>query len=476
MSRAARKGLFDPSTPVRGPGVWRTAKNDLVVHAGDALAVLAPEDCLKIADSKAALDWQSAGQVIDNGLYAAAPRCLRPALKPASRAAGNRLLAGLRLWTYDDKRAADMVLGFIGASYLGGAPAWRVHLLISAQGGSGKTWLMNFIEAALGGMGAYANDFTEAGIRQSLTGESRVLLLDEAEGEDGTISKVQSVIQLLRRMSSGGGANVMRGSSSGRAQNFQLTGCAAMAAILPPPLKPQDRSRICQINVVRPASGDHAAAAAERATAAIAEMRDLAPGFRMRALAGWPRFLDTFAAYRATLVGSGLSGRNADTLATLLAGRDLLLNDEMPDADSIAQDVEHFAPFMAAAEEAEDEGEGQQCLTHLLSSPFDRWRDGERATIAEMMIDRRADLLGRIGIKLVKLDEGGGLLIANRHVGLNRIFEGSNWSDGRWVTALRYLEGAKPLTDPTRFAGVLARATFLPQLYMPRNEIVKEAA
>ena len=467
---AARRGLFDPNTPVRGPGVWRTDKDQLVVHVGDAIATLSRDACVALERGAGGLAWDQAGQVIDGGLYAATSRCARPAKLPAKRAAGRKILDGLRLWHYDNALSADIILGYLGAALLGGAPAWRVHLLLSAQGGSGKTWLMNFLDAALGGMGAYANDTTEAGLRQALTGETRVLLIDEAEGDEGAQGKVEGVIRLLRLMSSGAGANVMRGSAGGKGQSFQVTGCAVMAAILPPPLKPQDRSRICVINVLRPPSGKSTARAAERAAAAIKYARELAPGLRTRVIAGWPRFLDTFSLYRAGLIERGLSGRNADTLATILAGRDLLLQDAVPDSDSIEADLELFAPFMTSADEGEDEGEGQQCLTHLYSSSFDRWHQGERSSVGELIMDKRNDLLARVGLKILPVDEGGGLLVANQHVGLARIFEGSKWSDGRWVTALRYLDGAVPHSKAVRMAGALTRATRLPLELMPRDD------
>jgi hypothetical protein len=466
---AARQGLFDPNTPVRGPGVWRTEQGRLVVHVGNALATLTTDSCHRLARNGGGIEWGHAGQVIDGGLYAATARCKRPAEKAASKAVGAKILEGFRLWHYDNPLSADIMLGQLGAAYLGGAISWRVHLLLSAQGGSGKTWLMNFLDAALGGMGAYSNDASEAGLRQALTGETRVLLVDEAEGDEGSVGKVEGVIRLLRLMSSGAGANVMRGSAGGKGQSFQVTGCAIMAAILPPPLKPQDRSRICVINVQRPPSSKDTARAVETATAAIEEARRLAPGLRTRAIAGWPRFIETFDLYRAGLVGGGLSGRNADTLATILAGRDLLLQDHVPDADSIEADLALFAPFMANADEAEEEGEGQQCLTHLLTSPLDRWHQGERSTIGELVMDRQNSTLARAGMKLLPIDQGGGLLIANQHVGLSRIFEGSKWSEGRWVTALRYLDGSAPYAKTVKFCGAACRATLIDEKHVPRQ-------
>ena len=112
----------------------------------------------------------------------------------------------------------------------------------------------------------------------------------------------------------------------------------------------------------------------------------------------------------------------------------------------------------------------RQCLTHLYSSSFDRWHQGERSSVGELIMDKRNDLLARVGLKILPVDEGGGLLVANQHVGLSRIFEGSKWSDGRWVTALRYLDGAAPHSKAVRMAGALTRATRLPLELMPRAD------
>jgi hypothetical protein len=478
---AAWRGIFDPNTPMRGPGVWRTTDDNLVAHVGDAIATLSPDDCKRLAKGQGKFEWQHAGQIIDGGLYTATARCQRPASAPAPWLAGHDLLEGLQLWRYDNPLSADMILGFLGAAMLGGAPSWRVHLLLIAQGGSGKTRLMNYLDAALGGMGAYTNDTTEAGLRQALTGETRALLIDEAEGDEGSQGKVEAVIRLIRLMSSGAGANVMRGSAGGKSQNFQITGCAAMAAVLPPQLKPTDRSRMCIVNVLRPLSGEKNVLADEKTIAAIKSAREFAPALRTRAIAGWPRFLEAFSLYRAGLIKREVSARNADTLATILAGRNLLLHDGLPDGDAIEDDLGRFTLFMDSAKEAEDEGEGQQCLIHLYSSIFDRWREGERLTVAELLMDGWAELklgsdnglaavqrrLARTGLKLVKLDGDDGIVVARQHEGLKGIFKDSKWSNGRWVTALGYLDGARMPDKKWRFGGVPVRAVFLPQTHLP---------
>jgi hypothetical protein len=61
------------------------------------------------------------------------------------------------------------------------------------------------------------------------------------------------------------------------------------------------------------------------------------------------------------------------------------------------------------------------------------------------------------------------MLIANQNVGLSRVFEGSKWSDGRWVTALRYLDGSKAHPLPVKFCGAQSRATLIDDKYVPRR-------
>jgi hypothetical protein len=362
---------------------------------------------------------------------------------------------------------------------LGGAPAWRVHLLTIGARGTGKSWLSDLVTAVLGGGATSANNVTEAGLRQALTGEARAMVLDESEAEEHMAQRIHQVIHLLRLMASGAGAQVRRGSASGRPQAFSVTGCAYLSAILPPVLKPQDRSRITVVELAPLAMGADGGAARQAALDALRWAGEASAGLRARAIHGWGRFQDTFEAYRGAFMGVGCDGRDADRIATLLAGRDLLTCDDVPEPENLSVEVERFQGLIAEAAEQDEEGEGQLCLTQLYTSQVDLWRSGERETVAEVLMlamnlneghSRKA--IQKIGLRLENWEDPDRrcLLVANQHVGLARLFEGTRWAGGGWKTALRYLHGVEAGASVWRFAGVRQRATSVPDYWLPRHE------
>ena len=59
---------------------------------------------------------------------------------------------------------------------------WRAHIHVQGAAGSGKTWLADCVSAALGASAhPMANNFTEAGLRQAMTGTALATVLDEVD-------------------------------------------------------------------------------------------------------------------------------------------------------------------------------------------------------------------------------------------------------------------------------------------------------
>ena len=472
MRECARAGLWDANTPVRGPGVWRAGagvSDGLLVHCGDAVIDRGRE--------------RPAGLVAGGAVYPARPPIGRPADRAAGAGEAAALIEAVGLWNWRDQAGPDLVTGFIGASLLGGAARWRAHLYVLARFGSGKSWLAELVGAALGAMAhATSNNFTEAGLRQALTSQARTLLLDEAEGDDSG-HRLKAVIELIRHMSGGRGARVMRGTAGGQAQTFTITGSAYLSSVLPGILKPQDRSRITLVELAPLHDGPEAAGAADRAQAAIAAMAALAPGLWRRAIDGWVRFNETFEAYRTALMDDGSAAREADQLATLLAGRDLLLRDEVPAHDEIRRALARIAGVLAEARDEAADDEGEACLNHLYSSGSGTLRHGRELTVAEIVmegrelnsVDARRDMQA-LGLRLEGSIGAWTLLIANRHQGLAHIFRDTRWRDGGHVQALRYLAGAAAHPRPIKFAGVLSRAVVLPMRLIASSEDPAEPA
>jgi hypothetical protein len=468
MRACGQEGLYDPTMPVRSLGVWKGRDGAPIVHCGSDLYVEG--------------ERQPAGVKLDGALYPAAARIAPPAAEPAGRDVGRKIAEGMRgLWSFEDPIGADLVMGWLGAAMLGAFPTWRAHIYVTAERGAGKTWLADLVSAALGAQAhAAMNNFTEAGLRQSLTGEARALVLDESEHDES--SRVQAVIELLRHMSSGEGARAVRGSAGGSAQTFSVTGCAYLSSILHVPMKPQDRSRIAVVRLGQLTGGPESTDRAERARALIKWAKEHSDQLRARAIANAPFFVELGQRYRRAFLERGADARQADQLATLAAGRDLMTQDETPDDQALRAEVEAFDHVLEAAREDDaSDGEGEQCLSQLYGYRMERWNGGEQRTLAETVMDAVAastprcaanDTLGRVGLKVRRNREGPGchLLVATRNVGLSRIFEGTRWAQGGWTQALRYLPGAEAHAA-VKFAGVASKATALPTDLLPSEDL-----
>ena len=102
MRACVSEGLWDPNTPLRGPGVWRGDDGGLICHCGDVLILI---------DVDGGRDVIQAGQLLDDVVYPAAPCIKRPAVVPAPADVGHKLLATLGLWHFESMIGAELVLG-----------------------------------------------------------------------------------------------------------------------------------------------------------------------------------------------------------------------------------------------------------------------------------------------------------------------------------------------------------------------------
>jgi len=467
LVQCVKAGLFDDGVQRRGVGVWRTGA-DLIVHCGNRIWIGG--------------DWYDAGFADSGFLYPLAPAIPPPADPPATARDAARLHRAAGLWNFEDEFGPDAIIGFIGLALLGGAPDWRPHLFVRAPYGSGKTWLAEFV-AFCSGARPPGNNITPAAIYQGLTGEARALVIDEAEKSDRD-DRIAEVIKIIRLMSGRAGANIGRGSADGKAQRFTVTGAAFLTAILHPDLMPQDRSRFLVLQLRPLPTGAAAIGGQEKALAALALAERMAPALQARALAGWSRFIETVAIYRAAALCEDAEPRSADSLAALLAGRDLLLRDDIPGQSEAEGEVARLGHLLLRESDRAIDGEGEQCLIHLLSSHVETWGGGERKTIGEKIVEAQRpgahrneinDILGRCGLRLkFAMVEGQAklqmLLVARRHNGLDRIYQGTRWGGAVWTQALGDLPGAAP-HGPTRFAGApQQRPMAVPPAFLPGPE------
>jgi len=458
IAACGRRGSLNIADRVRGPGAWRGADGELILHCGDRVMV--------------AGDWQKPGE-IGQAIYPAHPRTPLPSELLAPGGSKGPAADALKLfgaWQWK-RRDIDphLLLGALCAAKIGGALRWRPTLWLTGDFGTGKSTLLEHFAALLGEDGVHTTvDATPAGVWQRTRQSSHPVLIDEAEAE-GDPRRMTGMIKLARAASSGG--VVFRGGSEHAPVHFTIQGCFVFGSILIPGLTPQDRSRISVLEL-EPLVGIKPPAIS------AAKLKAMGEALTRRMVDGWPRLADVFEQYRNALAEHGHRARSADQLGILLACAHLALHDDgLPDADYLGMWAERLPPEREAAKDH------QNCIAHLLTAAIDPYRGGGRRTVAQWIEDallvepgqpaEANKALETYGLSVeIEPAPGGGLTplrwlhVANNHRGLAQLFEGSHWvgssgTTNAWVQAFRRVPGAVPV-EKRRFAGFGSRATRLP--------------
>lgn len=468
MQQCAKLPLWDAQAPIRGRGVWPSGgagdpASSLIVHCGDAVWL---QDGAR---------WVRPGFRQGQAIYPAMPAIAALPDEGCGPAVCDELVALLSTWTWEHENAPLVVAGWIACGALGAAKPWNPHVLIVSEPGSGKSLLATLLESALPLVNRF-NEFSPVGVRQSLSCEARPLVLDEAEGGEGDAQHggAAKTIEVVRRLSGEEGLRSVRGSAEGTARATSATGQAAILAVLPPDLKPQDRTRFTRLDLLPlPADADP-----DDVKARIKALAAEAPGIWARMVDRRPAYLANLALIRAVLARRGCTPRQQDQPGALLAGYATLARDEGLD-ELAAERLVKLAEFIVATEEDDVGDTGpQRCIGQLLGSALDAWSGGIRRTTGQILacITSPADFdlvnaLAAVGVKVAfdaATKERVGVWVANRYPALDRIYAGTPWAGGRWSTDLRRLAGAAPCERAgIRIGGSKVRAWFIPNDHLP---------
>lgn len=465
MRRCVGAGIFNPDAARRGPGVWRQG-DQVVVHSGNRVLW--------------AGEWRRAG-FIEGGVIYTLAEATRPPAEPASGADCQAILDALRLWQWDDDGADELVLGAMVVGCLGAAVEWKTHIFVRAQLGAGKTALAEYY-ALITGARDPASNITPASFYQQFTGEARSVVIDEAEAGEHD-DRMAEVVKVIRLGSGRAGGKVSRGSADGRVRSYQINCQAFMVGILHPPFKPADLSRFAIFKLRPLPTGEQAIDAKDKVTRALARAGAAGAALQARAIREWRRYEATVAIYRRLALRDGIEPRSADSIAALLAGYDVAMREDLPGESEAEGRIDRFAYLVQRADERADNSDAEQCLSQTLGSPVqDAWQHGERKTVGERIIDAqimnapREEInrqLGRLGLRL-EYTTGADrqllcLVVANKHVGLGAIFDGTRWAGGVHAQALLDLPGAAKW-GTAYFAGDRQRGVAIPLDRLPRPE------
>lgn len=465
MLQCGRRDLFNPNTPLRRRGVWRNRDN-VVAHFGGRVWYRG--------------NLHAAGLVIGGMIYPAISSSELPDFaNPADTGECAALRAWFNAWDYAEAYDADLLFGYLGMALLGTFPHWRVHAMVIGERGSGKSTLGEMMSAALGPQGTVMTDYSEPGIRQSMTNEARALWLDEGESHnEDKANGMSNVIALMRQMSGGAGARVARGSSGGTAVSYLVTGSVMITCINPPALQPQDRSRILQISINKqPGNGR----SAEDMRLICADAAALSPRLRARALMQAGRFDATCRLFREEFIKHGCDGRQADMFAALLAGRSLLLDNAVPDAQEAVQwghKLRHRLRLIML--EDSDQSDAQLSLNHLLDASCEAIRDGIKRSIGQIVAHAMRgieapenDKLVPLGLRIIDVKGAPhgtrALFVANDHLALKRIYHNTPWANKGWRSSLLRLPGVMASPVPVQ-VGRKSRGLLIPKEMLPVHE------
>jgi hypothetical protein len=494
VRRCREAGKWDTRRVQRGLGVWPGEPGEAVLHRGGEIQRWRATGEVKSETVTQALRQRS------GPLYLLRPPAPRPG-EPASVGDGAWVRRHMDAWRFealgpDGLSGADVVMGYVGLALLGAVAPFRAHVLLAALPGSGKTTFLTFVHALLSALaGEVINSFTDAGFRAEISGMARPAIVDEAESSSGDMGPgpVEQVLNYLRLMTTGAGANRKQVDTSGAGQGAQTAvGAVLMAAVLPPRLDSALATRVAEVKMLPietdggPPDGLLTLKDADL-DAAVDRAKALAPQLLARALRGASRYREDMAAVKAALMIDGRSARTADLIAALAAGRRLLMQDAPLSSGEASVEAEAWRPLLDQREAVDVvSNPGADAFAHLMSADSGLQRGGQRVPIGELVRAfcptppglntdyaprQEPEILAQNGLRIWKDHgprghEGPWLLVANHHPALDRIFGRTQWKDHR--KALAYMDALDPdwptwAAKPLNFGlGVKSRSIAIP--------------
>lgn len=472
-------GVFNPDNSVRGVGAWTDDDGGLIYHLGDEVLYRGEK--------------RPPGR-IEGRVYPAQSPIPHPADgdSPADPVAPFLETVASWNWTVPDLHP-QIALGMVGIQMLGGALDWRPTFWMLAAAGSGKSEfhrLLGFMHGQ-GGL-IQSTDTTKSGITSQLGQSSLPVAVDELEPGDERSTKERDIIALARVAASGG--QWLRGSADQSGVGGNVYSSFMFSSILiPGVMKTQDVQRLIRLELKPLEEG--------AAKLALDPRTWRARGARLKALliARWPGWAARLAEWRHSLELAGVTGRDADNWAPVMAMADMAQSDDIAPKDARDNWARKVA-LQVKADRSDTVNDADAMLLHLMSQTIDPWRRGAQYSIAQWImaaaglpgapkslvnslsddaqaghpdpkreISKRAnEQLALFGLRVYGKDEEQELFIMNKPIaGLNRLFQGSDWAGGVWQQSAKRVPGAVVKDTAQTLAGITSRGVRLPLKSIP---------
>lgn len=356
---ANRKGIFSLNK-IRGRGAWIDQGRN-VFHHGRELTV----------------DGERVDVTRITGLYLyefAAPHCI-PADPAMTDDEGFKLLelAGKFRWTMPG--SAALLMGWITLAPFCGALQWRPHIWITGNAGSGKSTVVNsLVNPLLQGMCLYGlGNSTEAGFRQMLKTDALPVLIDETEqNEERDVSRIQSILGLMRQASTESQARTFKGTPGGSAMYWHIRSMFCLSSIQVGVKHQADTERVSILTLLpkltNGRSGEQWEALRDELHSLVARQPDISGRLFRRTLDQLPTVLANIEVFKSAAARLFKSQRSGDQYGTLLAGCFALFSRKL----ATAEDAECFIKNYVWTEHVESDtsDESARAFECLMARPI----------------------------------------------------------------------------------------------------------
>lgn len=458
-----KRGVFQPEV-LRGRGVWLD-DGRRVVHLGDRLLVDGIPTRLE--------NHQSAA------IYEQAPPLAVTLGTPLSDGEARAILAAACCVAWENPdRDGRLFIGWVVSAMIGGALAWRPHAWMLAEGGSGKTWVMdNLVRPLLGPLAVILQGkTTEAGIRGKLGYDARPVLFDEAETQsDLDRTRMQQNIDLARQASSDDSGAIVKGTKDGGSRSYTMRASFLFNSINAGLTQAADESRFAVLTLVDGAPDQFASLKAAHAEAMV---ENVSGRLLARVLAMVPTIRANADLLADAIARTGAGRRAGDTIGTLIACQMAMVDGTQLSPETAAAYVAEREWLRETAAAAKVAPEYERAMAHLMQQEGARIQRGGRAetlTVADVisaayhgmedeggLSHRDADMtLRRLGMRVM----GDCLLIGNRSDAAGQRFRNTPWGAG-WAATLARIPGAKRGIEVRFTAGYKDKALSIPLSYM----------
>ena len=370
-------------------------------------------------------------------IYEASPHIRPPALIPLADEKALWIFNLAARFVWEKPLSAILLAGFVALARASGALQWRPHIWITGPRGCGKSEVLRrYVQVLCGDwMLDIEGDASSAFVRQKLVTDAFPVIYDESEAQTKMgLARLQQILSLVRSSSREGGGAIGRGSANGKAIEYRIRSCFAIASIYVNLKEAADFSRTSVLSMAEPREQSQEEWAKLSGDLDQLKALDISDGLFARTLQLLPVIRENQLIFSSALHRLHLGDqRFGDQIGTLLAGAYSLKshNRIAPHAADAWINSQDWSDQLGNAEERDE----INCLSHLLQWPLSaETNDDKRVTrtveeligvAAERRVDdtltvkKAMETLRRNGLRV----DSNVISVAHKHLGLSRIFQ-----------------------------------------------------